>query len=197
VTPREVLLAAGLRTLVIWVSVGVAFALILGRGKRRIARMLRRRRRTRLGCAVVAALAIGLLFAHVLWPLATLVGVLATTYATVTWPPASVPRVLIATLAIGLVAVAYEADRLSYYVERACVSGKDPTETPCGLLVGQRDTGFYLGVTERPGVADLLFMPTSRVVRARSHKELSRVPEPAARDRRKSIVDRIVHLRVR
>jgi hypothetical protein len=197
VTPREVLLAAGLRTLVIWVALGLAIALSLTVREGWLAGVIQQRLMTSWGRVAVVALAIALLFVRVLWPLAVLVGVLATTYATVTWAPASARRVLVTTLAIGLVTVADEADRLSYYVEATCVDEREPAGRSCGLLVGQQDRGFYLGVTERSGAASVLFVPASRVASASSRKQLSRVNERAGRDRRKRIVSRVTDLRVR
>jgi hypothetical protein len=194
VTPREVLLAAGLRTLVIWLAIGAAIALALTARDRWLARRIRDVMRTRWARAAIAILAIALLFMRVLWPLAVLVGVLVTTYATVTWDGPSVKRVVVTVLALGLVTVAYEADRISYVVESTCVDVEDPAGRSCGVLVGQQDRGFYLG---DPGSGRLLFLPAGRVASASSRRQPTRASQPARDDRREPVVSRLVGVRVR
>jgi hypothetical protein len=197
VTPREALLAAGLRTLVIWVALGVAVAIALAARGRRIARAIEQRLRTPLGLAAIAALVIALLFARVLWPLAAVLAIVVTAYATVHWEAASWRRLLVTALSIGLVAVAYEADRITYYVEWTCVGLKDPGGRACGVLVGEQDRGFYLATAERPAAGRLLFVPASRVASASSRKQLARVTGSRARARRETIVSRVPDIRVR
>src|SRR6266545_1446304 len=51
-TPREVLLTAGLRTLVVWVAIGSVVAWLLARRERRMARWIKGRLRTKEGIAV-------------------------------------------------------------------------------------------------------------------------------------------------
>jgi hypothetical protein len=197
VTPREVLLAAGLRTLVVWAAIGVAIALVLAAGGRRVARAIDRWVRTPVGLAAVAAIAIALLFARVLWPLAALVAILVTAYATAHWEAASWRRILVTALSIGVVTVAYEADRITYYVEWTCVGVKEPGGRACGVLVGEQDRGFYLAITDRPSFGHLLFVPAARVTSASTRKQLARVTGSRAKERRKTIVTRLVDIRVR
>jgi hypothetical protein len=194
VSPREVLLTAGLRTLVVWVAIGslVAWGLIW-RG-RWLARWIKRQLRTGPGLAVAVVIGAVLLCLRVLWPFVAYLGVLATAYATATWWSASsVKRLLVTTLAIGATTVAYEADRISYIVERACVNLKDPGRRTCGLLVGQQDRGFYIGVRDVVG-ARLVFVPSARVESASTRKEPLRVN---AGDRRKTVILRVTDIRVR
>jgi hypothetical protein len=193
-TPREVLLAAGLRTLVIWVAIGAAIVLALTVRDRWLARRIRDLMRRRWAQVAIVVLALALLFMRVLWPLAVLVGVLVTTYATVSWDGPSLKRVLVTVLALGLVTVAYEADRISYYLEWTCVETKEPAGESCGVLVGQHDRGFYLGV---PQGGQLLFVPAGRVASASSRRQLARASPPARDDRRQPIVSRLVDIRVR
>jgi hypothetical protein len=197
VTPREVLLAAGLRTLVIWIALGVAVALALTARNAALARAIQQRLRTRAGLAAVVVLMVALVFVRVLWPLGAVLAILVTTYATVTWAPSSARRLLVTALAIGGVAVLYEADRITYFVESTCVNVKEPAGRACGLLVGQQDRGFYLGVSERRGVARLLFVPAARVSSSSTRKRLARVEERYARSRRKAVVARLPGIRVR
>jgi hypothetical protein len=193
-TPREVLLAAGLRTLVIWVAIGAAIVLALTARDRWLASRIRELVRRRWVQVSLMAIAIALLFMRVLWPLAVLVAVLVATYATVSWDGLSVKRVLVTVLALGLVTVAYEADRISYYLEWTCVMTREPAGESCGVLVGQQDRGFYLGVPEG---GRLLFVPAGRVASASSRRQLARAAQPARGDRREPIVSRLVDLRVR
>lgn len=193
-TPREVLLAAGLRTLVIWVAIGAGIVLALTVHDRWLAERITELVRRRWAQVALAVLALALLFLRVWWPLALLIGVLVATYATVTWDGPSLKRVLVTVLALGLVTVAYEADRISYYVEWTCVAVKDPVGESCGVLVGQQDRGFYLGV---PDGGELLFAPAARVVHASSTRRLARATQPARDDRRETLVSRLVGVRVR
>jgi len=197
VTPREVLLAAGLRTLVVWVALGVAVALILAAGGRRVARAIDQRLRTPVGLAVFGAIAIALLFARVLWPLAAFLAILVTAYATVHWDATSWRRILVTALSIGVVAVAYEADRITYYVEWTCVGLKEPGGRACGVLVGEQDRGFYLAITDRPSAGRLLFVPSARVTSASTRKQRARITGTRARARRETVVTRVVDIRVR
>lgn len=197
VTPREVLLAAGLRTLVVWVLAGVAVAFVLAVGHQWLAGHIHRRWRTRWGWIAVGALAIALLFVRVLWPLALLVGVLLTTHATMSWDAFSARRVVVTVLAIGLVAVAYEADRITYLVEETCVVVKEPAGKRCGTLVGQHDRGFHLGVGVGSKAPYVLFVPAFRVLRASATKRPARVSSEKARQRRKLVIRRVFEIRVR
>jgi hypothetical protein len=97
----------------------------------------------------------------------------------------------VSALAIGLVAVAYEADRLSYELEWTCVS---PGQT-CGLLVGQQDRGFYLGTPGRE--YRLTFIPSNLVQRAESTRQLRWVVPSRAEMRRERLIERLLDVRVR
>jgi hypothetical protein len=213
-TPPEVLLAAGLRTLAIWTLVGVALVLSLrwlpDATGRAVARALRR------PAGILAAAAVALVLLMVLrvwWPLAAYAAVLAIVLTSVVWKERPVPRVVAAVAAIALVGVAYEADRLSFYVERTCVTlargARSVDETRptvdrpmCGTLVGQHDRGFYLGVPvpapeEHSKPQKLVFIPAARVRQARSDKRVVRVTRATAANRRARLVSRLGDIRVR
>jgi hypothetical protein len=193
-SPREVLLTAGLRTLVVWVAIGAVIAWALTWWERRPARWIKRRLQTKEGIAVAVLIGVALLCLRVVWPFVAYLGILATAYATATWWSASsVKRLLVTALAIGATTVAYEADRISYIVERTCLNVKDPGRRTCGLLVGQQDRGFYVGVRDAVGVR-LVFVPAPRVASASTRKEPLRVE---AGDRRKTVILRVPGIRVR
>jgi hypothetical protein len=204
-TPREVLLAAGLRTLFLWSLLGAALVLVLravpdGRVRAAVGRA------GRLRVAIVLALpAIALLLTvRVWWPLAVYLAALAITAATVYWEPRSPRRLLACAVAVAVVTLAYEADRLSYLVERTCVDLAEPREQVCGVLIGQQDRGFYLGVPGGPGPLTvqardyrLAFLPAERVEDAGSEKELARVIAGRAAQRREPLRERLWSIRVR
>jgi hypothetical protein len=213
-TPREVLLVAGLRTLAIWILVGVALTLALwwlpDAAGRPVARWICRP----VGFLAAAAVALVLLFVlSVWWPLAAYAAVLAIVLTSVRWRERRIRRVVATVAAIALVAVAYEADRLSFFVERTCVTlgpgagSVDETRSTvdseiCGTLVGQQDRGFYLGVPipreeahSRP--QELLFVPAARVRQAKSDKRVIRVTADTAANRRERLVSRLGDIRVR
>jgi hypothetical protein len=191
-TPREVLLTAGLRTLIVWVAIGALIAWALTWWERRPARWIKRQLRTWWGFLIATAIAVLLLLLPVVWPFVAYLGILATAYATATWwSAASVKRLLVTALAIGATTVAYEADRVSYLVERTCLNVKDPGRRVCGLLVGQQDRGFYLGVRDADGVR-LVFVPAARVKSASTQKEPLKV---RAGERRKTVILRDIQVR--
>jgi hypothetical protein len=193
-TPREVLLTAGLRTLLVWVAIGAFVAWVLTWDERRLARWTKRTLRTKWGLAVAIAIGAGLLLLRVAWPFVAYLGILATAYATATWWSASsVKRLLVTVLAIGATTVAYEADRITYIVERTCLNLQAPGPRTCGLLVGQQDRGFYVGVRDAVGVR-LVFVPAARVVSASTQKKRLRV---IAGDRRETVIRRLPDIRVR
>jgi hypothetical protein len=193
-SPREVLLSAGLRTLVVWVAIGSVVAWVLTWRERWLARWIKRRLRTWPGVVVAVVIGAALLCLRVLWPFVAYLGILATAYATATWWSASsVKRLLVTALAIGATTVAYEADRISYIIERTCLNLKDSGRRTCGLLVGQQDRGFYVGVRDALGVR-LVFVPSARVTSASTQKEPLRVD---AGDRRKTVILRVSGVRVR
>ena len=207
VTPREVLLAAGLRTLAVWAALGAALVLALRGLPDPVVRTLTERLRRWPGLLAAGAIALALvLLLNVLWPLAAFGALLAIVVASVHWKDRPLPRLLVSVLSIGLVAVAYEADRISYQIEWTCVD-LAPTAAGrpvCGMLVGQQDRGFYLGV---PGGADrttgkahryrLAFIPAAEVEQASSTKRLVRVIDRYADSRRERLRSRPWDIRVR
>jgi hypothetical protein len=221
-TPREVLLAAGLRTLALWSVIGVALVLALRALPDAAIETVAGRLRTPSGLLAVAALALALLLIlRVWWPLAALGALLAIVLASVYWKPFRVRRFLVSALSIGLVGVAYEADRLTYIVEWTCVraanssgaAGEDATpaasrEVPgerrvCGTLIGQQDRGFYLGVPSTgdsahgTGPSRLVFIPAGLVEEAYSARRLARVIASRAEARREPLRSRLWDIRVR
>jgi hypothetical protein len=208
-TPREVLLAAGLRTLAVWTALGVALVLALRALPDEFARDLAGWLRRPSGLLAVAAIVLALvLLLKVLWPLVAFGAVLAIILASVHWKAQPLRRIVVGVLSIGLVAVAYEADRITYEIEWTCVDVA-PTvggtgERICGLLVGQLDRGFYLGV---PGATDrtadkagryrLAFIPADHVEQAYSRKQLARVIASKADARREPLRSRPWDIRVR
>jgi hypothetical protein len=208
-TPREVLLAAGLRTLAVWAALGVALVLALRALPDRFARDLAGWLRRPSGLLAVGAIVLALvLLLNVLWPLVAFGAVLAIILASVHWKAQPLRRIVVSVLSIGLVAVAYEADRITYEIEWTCVDvaptadGNGGTgERICGLLVGQLDRGFYLGV---PGATDrkagryrLAFIPADHVEQAYSRKQLARVITSKADARREPLRSRPWDIRVR
>jgi hypothetical protein len=216
-TPREVLLAAGLRTLALWAVIGLILLLALRLVPDDAVRALASRLRTRYGVLAAGVLALALfLLLKVWWPLAGLAAVLAIILASVYWESRPVRRFLISALSIGLVAVAYEADRISYLIERTCVLSSGPSGARaeireqaaapevrqgirvCGILVGQQDRGFYLGVdTPEGGPYRLVFVPAPVVEGAYSATRLARVIPIRAEDRREPLRSRLWSIRVR
>jgi hypothetical protein len=208
-TPREMLLAAGLRTLVVWTLVGVALVLSLMRVPDATPPALARRLRRRRGPAAAAAVAVGLLLVlEVWWPLAAFAALVVIVLVTVRWRERILARALAGVAAVTLVTVAYEADRLTYVVERTCVTravAGDPVPGApvCGTLVAQLDRGFYLGVPlpapdeERTRPQALVYIPADRVQEAVSSKQQVSVTTSQARARRERLVSRLFNLRVR
>jgi hypothetical protein len=216
-TPREVLLAAGLRTLALWAVIGLVMLLGLGLLPDEPVRAVASRLRTREGVLAVIVVALALLLVlEVWWPLAGLAALLAILLVSVYWESRPVRRFLVSALSIGIVAVAYEADRLSYLIERTCVLTADPSGASegvaapaappgvrqerrvCGILVGQQDRGFYLGVgTPEGDPYRLVFLPASMVERAYSETQLARVIPSRAEDRREPLRSRLWGVSVR
>jgi hypothetical protein len=207
-TPREVLLAAGLRTLVVWTLVGAALVLALVRVPDAAPPALTRRLRRRRGPAAVAVVAVVLLLVlRVWWPLAALAALVVIVFVTVRWKERPLARALAGVAAVSLVTVAYEADRLTYMVERTCVTravADDPVPGApvCGTLVAQVDRGFYLGVPlpdpgEHTEPQALVFVPADRVSEATSRKQEVMVTTSHADGRRERLVSRLFGLRVR
>ena len=207
-TPREILLAAGLRTLVVWTLVGAALVLALVRVPDHTPPAIARRLRRRRGPVAAAVVALVLLLVlRVWWPLAAFAAVVAIVLVTVRWGDRSFARAVVGVAAVTLVAVAYEADRLTYIVERTCVTravAGDPVPGApvCGTHVAQLDRGFYLGVSLPPPGAhtapqELVFIPADRVQEAVSRKQQVMVTTNEAEARREPLLSRLFNLRVR
>jgi hypothetical protein len=209
-TPREVVLFAGARSLLLWWLVGLAVVLLLLRFVPRLGGV-RVRRAPVLAVLTAAALA-GLLLLRVWWPLATLVALTALVVAVARWRGRPVLLFVVSAAAISLIAVSVEADRLSYKVDRVCVgllAGAATAAEPrapapalaagrrCGVLVGQSDRGFYVGAIARRGTSQLVFMPADRVAGAASTKVLIRVVPSYASARRERLVSRLLGTEIR
>jgi hypothetical protein len=110
--------------------------------------------------------------------------------------------VLVTLAAIALVAVAYEADRLTYRLNWACVDIVGERVHTCGILIGQNDRGLYIGAPktpDRPRAAAyrLVFVPANRVREAFARRRTAMVIESSAEDRRQALVARLVSIDVR
>jgi hypothetical protein len=124
------------------------------------------------------------------------------------WEAQPLRRIVVSVLSIGLVAVAYEADRITYEIEWTCVdvapAAGGTGERICGMLVGQLDRGFYLGVpgatdrtTDKAGRYRLAFIPADHVEQAYSRKQLARVIASKADARREPLRSRPWDIHVR
>ncbi len=210
-TPREVLLFAGARSLLLWWLVGLAVVLLLLRFVPRLGGV-RVRRAPVLAVLIAAVLAGLLLLLRVWWPLATLVALTVLVLAVARWRGRPVLLFVVSAAAISLIAVSVEADRLSYKVDRVCVgllAGGATAAEPrapapalavgrrCGVLVGQSDRGFYVGAIARRGTSQLVFVPADRVAGAASTKVLIRVVRSYASARRERLVSRLLGTEIR
>jgi hypothetical protein len=215
-TPREVLLFAGARSLLLWWLVGLAVVLLLLRFVPRLGGV--RVRRAPVLAVLIAAVLAGLLLLLLLlllrvwWPLATLVALTVLVVAVARWRGRPVLLFVVSAAAISLIAVSVEADRLSYKVDRVCVgllAGGATAAEPrapapalavgrrCGVLVGQSDRGFYVGAIARRGTSQLVFVPADRVAGAASTKVLIRVVPSYASARRERLVSRLLGTEIR
>jgi hypothetical protein len=218
-TPREDLLAAGLRTLAVWALLGVALVLALRALPDGFVRVLGDRLSRPWGLVLAAVVALVLfLVLRVWWPLATYGAVLAILLASRHWGTRPLARLLMSVLAVALVAVAYEADRISYLVEWTCVdvaraSAVDAAagspvaagtrQRVCGTLIGQSDRGFYLGLRtrshptgKRAMPSRVGFIPAARVQAAYTEKRPARATANHAADRREPLRSRLWDIRV-
>ena len=164
---------------------------------------------------VVCALALVLfLTLRVWWPLAAVVAGLAILLAAARWPDRPLARFLASAAAVALVAVAYEADRISYQLDWTCVDVAAGAETDnasersCGILVGQTDRGYYIGqpgssssLSRAPFEPDsryrLVFIPVERVAGAYAEKQKARVIRDNADARREWLPARIGDIEIR
>lgn len=217
-TAREVVLFAGARSLAIWGLLGLAIVIVLlGLPAPAVQGAAARLTRPPALAVIAAVLVGGLLLLHVWWPLATLVAVLGLVLAVARWRGRPVRLFLAAVAAIALIAVSVEADRLRYLVDRACVTaapaaapaagtaaGPDaaaqPNRRTCGILVGQSDRGFYIGVIGA-GAASipsrLVFLPADRVAQAASIKREAHVVPSWAASRRERLISRLLGIEIR
>jgi hypothetical protein len=214
-TSREVLLFHGARSLFIWALLGAALVLSLRALADDTPKAIEARLRTRWGLLGVSALALGLFLAlRVWWPLAGLGAVLAILLAEARWPDRPLARFLASASAVALVAVAYEADRITYQLDWTCVDiaadaeGGRASERSCGILIGQTDRGYYIGqpqssssLSEAPFEPDsryrLVFIPADRVAEAHAEKQKARVIRDNANSRREWLLSRLWDIEIR
>jgi hypothetical protein len=194
---RELLFFYGGRSLVIWALLGGLLVFVLWQLPERTVKPVAERVRTPLGVGVTVVVVVALMpVLHVWWPLAAIVAVVVILMAVTYWRSRPVALFLMSAAAIALVAVAYEADRLKYVVDEACVVLADGDGRACGLLIGQNDRGTYLG---RPSGESyrLLFIPAERVLEASSEKRGAHVTPDRAEARRESPAGRVLGLEIR
>lgn len=212
---REVLLFHGARSLFIWALLGAALVLSLRPLADDTRRAIEDRLRTRWGLIGIAALAVGLfLVLRVWWPLAGLGAVLAILLAEARWPDRPLARFLASASAVALVAVAYEADRITYQLDWTCVDvaadaeGGRASERSCGILIGQTDRGYYIGqpqssssLSDAPFEPDsryrLVFIPADRVTGSYAEKQKARVIRDNADSRREWLPSRLGDIEIR
>lgn len=195
VTPREQLLVRGTVTLLLWTAIGSVFFGLAAVAERKIQdRDNRRRALTAMGGLAAVALIILIFAAHVFWPLLMVVAVMLFMALPFLGAAHGVARVAICVVAIGLVALSYESDRLHYGIEWSVARLRAPDEVAEGVLIGQNDRGLYLGVEGRPGRRlTVLFIPSGRVVSLRSTPQRRTVDTPAGEARREPVRLRIWH----
>jgi hypothetical protein len=203
VTPREVLLFAGARSLVIWAAVGFVITLVLRRLDEETARRFLRRIARPSGAAGLTVVVVVLVLAlHVMWPLAVVLALLVLVKAAASWRGRPVLRVVAAAAAIAAVALSFEADRLRYQLDMSCVTLLEAAggARVCGILVGQNERGIYIGVAPAAGDSAkrhaLRFVPAEQVQTADSVKTPRRVIDEFAHVRRKPLVERLLGFRV-
>ena len=214
-TSREVLLFHGARSLFIWALLGAVLVLSLRALADDPPKAIEARLRRRWVLIGVSALAVGLfLVLHVWWPLAGLFAVLAILLAEARWPKRPLARFLASASAVALVAVAYEADRITYQLDWTCVDvaadggGSRTSEPSCGILIGQTDRGYYIGqpqssssLSEAPFEPDSryrhVFIPMNRVVGSSAEKQKARVIRDHADARREWLPARFGDIEIR
>jgi hypothetical protein len=196
VTPREQLLLRGGVAMTVWTVLGLILVLALETASRRLNGSFSAvtYRAVALGLAAVAVVL--LLVLHVWWPLLA-VGAVGVAFVTSRWRSRPVVRFLACAVAVGAVAVAYEADRLRFIVERTCVDYSRPSGRVCGILIGQTDRGIYLGETARQDRSSLILVPANRVQWSTTVRTRAAVIESQARARRRPIRSRLLHLDIR
>lgn len=223
VTPREILLFTGARSLAIWTLLGIALVLTVNFLSGDLKEAVRTRWRKRRNLLILSVAVVPLLLVlRVWWPLAALLAVLGIMVVTASLAERAVARFLLTAALIALVALAYEADRLTYQLDWTCVSrtptsaaagadgnrsrprGRTDTGGVCGIQVGHNDRGFFIG---RPGAGSrslrareryrLVFIPTALVAQASIRKQKATVVENHADARRRTLGSRLTHIEVR
>ncbi len=201
VTPREVLLFAGSRSLAIWTAVGLIITIGLRRLQGELAGTLVAWLRRPPGIVALSALVVALVaLPHVVWPLAVVFALGLLLAGATSWHARPVLRAVAAAAAVAAVALGVEADRLRYQLVVSCVD-VDATRTPrCGILVGQNELGTYVATPPATGARSgryaMIFVPAARVRTASSHKEPRMVIEEFARARRRPLLDRLLGIRI-
>jgi hypothetical protein len=214
-TSREVLLFHGARSLLIWAVLGVVLVLSLRALADDAPKAINARLRSRWVLAGVGGLALGLfLVLRVWWPLAALFAILAILLAEAHWPDRPLARFLASAAAVALVAVAFEADRITYQLDWTCIdvaADADAglaSERSCGILIGQTERGYFIGQPESSsGLTDvpfepdtryrLVFIPADRVAGAYAEKQKARVIRDFADARRQWLPSRLGDIEIR
>ena len=213
-TSREVLLFHGARSLFVWALLGAALVLAVRTLAVDTPKAIEARLRTRWVLIGVGVFALGLfLVLHVWWPLAAVAAVLAILLAEARWPARPLARFLAGAAAVALVAVAYEADRITYQLDWACVDVANvregsASERTCGILIGQTDRGHFIGqpqssssLSTAPFEPDspyrLLFIPAERVAGAWAEKQKARITRDSAGSRREWLPSRLGSIEIR
>jgi hypothetical protein len=203
VTPREVLLFAGARSLVIWAAVGFAITLALRRLDDEAAGAVVRRLKRPPGLLAAAALVVVLVaVSHVVWPVAVVAALAALLKVAASWRARPVLRGVASAAAVAAIAIAFEADRLRYQLDVSCIApaAESHVAGQCGILVGQNDRGVYVGVppasTARAARYALVFVSAAQVASIVSHKQPRTVIDEFARRRRTPLVERLLGIKV-
>ena len=214
-TSREVLLFHGARSLFIWALLGVLLVLSLRAFGEGTARAVEARLRTRGVVVGVIALALALFFVlRVWWPLAAVGAVLAILVVESRWADRRLARFLACASAVAVVAVAYEADRITYQLDWTCVDvsldaeGSGASRPSCGILIGQTDRGYYIGQPQSSSNLDEapfepesryrhVYIPASRVAGAYAEKQKARVIRDNAESRRERLPARLADIEIR
>lgn len=205
VTPREQVLIRGGNALLVWTGLGLALGLAVA-GLRRSGRLsawwerVDRRTPDWAPAAVLAAvLLVLLLVLRVWWPLLACCAVATFLVASRRLAGRPIARLIVYGVAIGAVAVSYEADRLRFVTQNACVEFTDGRRAECGVLVSNADRGMHVGVVSRqPGAAsELVFLPAERILRASIERATVRVNATAEEARREPLRSRIWKIDIR
>jgi hypothetical protein len=215
VTPREQLLIRGGVTLLVgtlagallvaigWVAAALAARRLPDEAPGRVghsalaARRLPDEAPARVGhsalAAVIAAELVLLATAHVFWPMWLVVALAVYVWMAVRHPEQIVGRAIVGAVAIAVVTLSYESNRLRYGIEDARVITRSPRVDVKGILIGQNDRGVYLGVDRRRGggLLTVVFVPPNRVVEMHTTSRTAIVDRPSQRARREPVRERV------